>query len=43
MFNKSDKGVFQTADWSMRPLSDEMLNYAAHDSHFMLYIAYSIQ
>lgn len=27
------------ADWSQRPLSKEMLNYAAHDSHFLMHIA----
>lgn len=39
MFSKLDKGKFQTADWSERPLSEDMLNYAAHDSFFLIYIA----
>jgi hypothetical protein len=43
LFNKEDKAVFQLSDWSARPLSDDMYNYAAHDSHFLCYIAYTMQ
>jgi ribonuclease D len=38
-FNKANKAKFQTSDWSERPLGDDMLNYAAHDSFFLIYIA----
>uniref|UniRef100_A0A1I8AH05 3'-5' exonuclease domain-containing protein n=1 Tax=Steinernema glaseri TaxID=37863 RepID=A0A1I8AH05_9BILA len=27
----------QTSDWSLRPLSEEMLSYAAQDTHYLLY------
>ena len=43
LFDKNDKSVFQTSDWSARPLSDDMYNYAAHDSHFLCYIAFKMQ
>lgn len=42
-YSKQDKQHFQTADWSARPLPLDMLNYAAHDSHFLIYIAWRIQ
>jgi ribonuclease D len=29
---------FQLADWRLRPLSDEMLNYARMDTHNLLYV-----
>eukprot|EP00347_Sterkiella_histriomuscorum_P012468 403368461 len=41
--SKEQKNMFQKADWSMRPLSSEMLNYAAHDSHYLIYIAKRLQ
>lgn len=30
------------ADWSERPLPDTMRDYAAHDSHNMIFIAYQL-
>ena len=36
------KKQFQEADWSQRPLSTAMLDYAAHDAHFLIHIAYSL-
>ena len=30
--------LFQMADWRMRPLSKDMLNYARIDTHYLLYI-----
>lgn len=42
MFNKEEKAIHQKADWSARPLSQSMLDYAAHDSFFMINIAQSI-
>ncbi len=35
-FGKILSKRFQRADWSRRPLTDEMLSYAATDSHFLL-------
>ncbi|KAI9093649.1 hypothetical protein K1719_027098 [Acacia pycnantha] len=29
---------YQTADWRLRPLPDEMLRYAREDTHYLLYI-----
>ncbi|KAJ5103696.1 hypothetical protein N7532_004225 [Penicillium argentinense] len=29
---------YQTADWRIRPLTDEMFNYARSDTHYLLYI-----
>lgn len=29
---------FQLADWRIRPIPEEMLNYARYDTHFLLYI-----
>lgn len=29
---------YQTADWRIRPLPEEMFNYARSDTHFLLYI-----
>jgi exosome complex exonuclease RRP6 len=29
---------FQLADWTTRPLSEEMLRYAQMDTHYLLYI-----
>ena len=29
---------YQLADWRIRPLSKEMINYARCDTHFLLYI-----
>jgi len=29
---------FQLADWRIRPLSEEMLQYAREDTHYLLYI-----
>lgn len=29
---------FQTADWRIRPLTDEMLYYARSDTHYLLYV-----
>jgi exosome complex exonuclease RRP6 len=29
---------FQTADWRVRPLPDELFNYARSDTHYLLYI-----
>jgi len=36
---KEDKKKFQLADWAARPISKEMMEYAAHDSHFLIHIA----
>jgi len=30
---------YQLADWRIRPLPDELLNYARTDTHFLIYIA----
>ena len=38
MFERKD--FFQRSDWVIRPLIKEMIEYAAHDSYFMLTIAY---
>ncbi|CDW82708.1 3-5 exonuclease family protein [Stylonychia lemnae] len=40
---KDQKNQFQQADWSARPLTKEMLDYAAHDSHYLIYIALRLQ
>ncbi|XP_019158071.1 PREDICTED: protein RRP6-like 2 [Ipomoea nil] len=32
------KKEYQSADWRLRPLPDEMLRYAREDTHFLLYI-----
>ena len=29
---------YQLADWTQRPLSEEMLKYAREDTHYLLYI-----
>ena len=29
---------FQLADWRIRPIPEDMLNYARYDTHFLLYI-----
>ncbi|KAL7596060.1 hypothetical protein Lser_V15G28584 [Lactuca serriola] len=29
---------YQTADWRLRPLTDEMLRYARDDTHYLLYV-----
>lgn len=29
---------FQLADWRIRPLTNEMINYAIEDTHYLLYI-----
>ncbi|XP_046397654.1 exosome component 10 [Ischnura elegans] len=29
---------FQLADWRMRPLPEEMINYAREDTHYLLYV-----
>ncbi|XP_031818730.1 exosome component 10 [Sarcophilus harrisii] len=29
---------YQLADWRIRPLPEEMFNYARHDTHYLLYI-----
>ncbi|CAI9289671.1 unnamed protein product [Lactuca saligna] len=29
---------YQTADWRLRPLTDEMLRYAREDTHYLLYV-----
>jgi len=33
-----DKKRFQLADWRIRPLPDDMLQYARSDTHYLLYI-----
>lgn len=33
-----DKKKFQLADWRIRPLPNDMLNYARSDTHYLLYI-----
>ncbi|CAD8085928.1 unnamed protein product [Paramecium primaurelia] len=35
---KSTDKTYQTADWTQRPLSDEMIKYAQIDTHYLLYI-----
>ncbi|CAM0871338.1 unnamed protein product [Alopecurus aequalis] len=30
--------MYQSADWRLRPLSDEMIKYAREDTHYLLYI-----
>ncbi|CAD8109227.1 unnamed protein product [Paramecium sonneborni] len=35
---KSTDKTYQTADWTQRPLSDEMVKYAQIDTHYLLYI-----
>lgn len=34
--------VLQREDWRQRPLSEEMVEYAQTDAHFLLYIADSL-
>jgi len=41
-FDRETKKKWQGANWSKRPLSPEMVRYAAHDSHFLLHIAQQI-
>ncbi|CAK92654.1 unnamed protein product (macronuclear) [Paramecium tetraurelia] len=35
---KSTDKTYQTADWTQRPLPDEMIKYAQIDTHYLLYI-----
>ena len=37
--SQDSKKKFQLEDWSQRPLPIEMLDYAAHDSHFLIHIS----
>jgi len=39
LFKYDDKKQFQKADWSVRPLSKELLEYAAHDTYLLYHIA----
>jgi len=36
--DRSHKKEMQSSDWTLRPLSSIQLNYAATDSHFLLYL-----
>ena len=36
--NVSVNKAYQLADWRIRPLSAEMLNYAREDTHYLLYV-----
>ena len=44
LFNAEDKKKLQLHDWSLRPLeiNSPSIKYAAHDSFFLIYIAYKI-
>lgn len=35
--------IFQRADWRLRPLPEEMIEYARTDAHYLLYIADCLQ
>ncbi|XP_044527207.1 exosome component 10 isoform X2 [Gracilinanus agilis] len=36
--NVESNKQYQLADWRIRPLPEEMFNYARHDTHYLLYI-----
>ena len=36
------KVMFQKSSWSQRPLSTDMLNYAATDSRYLIYLRYKL-
>jgi ribonuclease D len=42
IFDQQAKKRFQESNWAARPLSQEMLSYAAHDSHFLLHISFKM-